>query len=250
MGRACDQFIDRSVDADGRRMKYQAVIFDLFGTLVKNFTVQQHEETLEQMVEILSAPHNKFIKLWYGTFNMRCTGELKTPEENVEYVCRELGIAADKVLVKKAAVIRYTLTRETMIPLPGAIDMLSSLKEQGIKIGLVSDCSSEVPRIWPDTPFYSVFDITTFSCTEGVKKPDPQIYKLAAEKLGVCPEDCLYIGDGSSNELTGAAAIGMHPVLIIDPEEDQAGTHRVDFEGAEWKGPVISSFSEVLNLVQ
>jgi putative hydrolase of the HAD superfamily len=137
-----------------------------------------------------------------------------------------------------------------LVPLPEALDMLSSLKEQGMKIGLVSDCSSEVPRIWPDTPFDQLFDITVFSCTEGVKKPDSQIYKLAADKLGVDPEDCLYIGDGSSNELTGAAAVGMHPVLIIDPEEDRTGTHRVDFEGEEWDGPVISSFDKVLNIVQ
>jgi putative hydrolase of the HAD superfamily len=231
-------------------MKYKAVIFDLFGTLVKNFTVQQHEWTLGQMAEILTTPRDEFIRLWYGTFNMRCLGELKTPEENVEYVCRELSIAADNDLVKKAAQIRYTLTRDTLVPLTGSLDMLSSLKKQGIKIGLVSDCSSEVPRIWPDTPFDQLFDITVFSCTEGVKKPDPQIYTLAAEKLYVNPEDCLYIGDGSSNELTGAAAVGMHPVLIIDPEEDQAGTHRVDFEGAEWEGPVISSLKEVLNIVQ
>ena len=75
-------------------MKYKAVIFDLFGTLVKNFTVQQHEGTLGQMAEILSAPRDEFIQLWYGTFTMRCLGELKTPEENVEYVCRELGTVA------------------------------------------------------------------------------------------------------------------------------------------------------------
>ena len=230
-------------------MKYRAVIFDLFGTLVKNFTIQQHEETLGQMAAILSAPREEFIRLWYGTFNMRCLGELKTPEENVEYVCRELGIVVDKDLVKNAAMIRYTLTKDTLVPLPDALDMLSSLKEQGIKIGLVSDCSSEVPNIWADKPFNSIFDITVFSCMEGMKKPDPQIYKLAAEKLDVNAEDCLYVGDGSSNELTGAAAVGMHPVLILDPEEDSSGTHRVDFEGAEWKGPVISSLNEVLELV-
>ena len=231
-------------------MKYRAVIFDLFGTLVKNFTVQQHEGTLGQMAEILSAPRDEFIQLWYGTFNMRCLGELKTPEENVDYVCRELGIETDKDMVKKAALIRYSLTKDTLIPLPGVIDMLSSLKKQGRKIGLVSDCSSEVPNIWPDTPFESIFDITVFSCTEGVKKPDPQIYRLAAEKLDVNPEDCLYIGDGSSNELTGAAAVGMYPVLIIDPEEDRSGTHRVDFEGDNWNGRVIPSLNEVINIVQ
>ena len=231
-------------------MKYKAVIFDLFGTLVKNFTVQQHEGTLGQMAEILSVPRDEFIHLWYSTFDMRCLGELKTPEENVEYVCRELGIAVDKDLVEKAVRIRYALTRDTMIPLPGAIDMLSFLKKQGMKIGLVSDCSSEVPKIWPDTPFDQLFDITIFSCSEGVKKPDPQIYTLAVEKLDVNPEACLYVGDGSSNELTGASAVGMYPVLIIDPEEDVSGTHRVDFEGMDWKGPVISSLKEVLNIVQ
>ncbi|UCC17202.1 MAG: HAD-IA family hydrolase [Dehalococcoidales bacterium] len=230
-------------------MKYEAVIFDLFGTLVKNYTVQQHEGTLTEMAAILSAPRDRFIQLWYDTFNMRCLGELKTPEENVVYVCRELGIAVDKDLVKQAALVRYTLTRDTMIPLPGALRILTSLKNRGMKIGLVSDCSSEAPKVWSDTPFYSLFDITIFSCMEGVKKPDPRIYNLAADRLGVKPEDCLYIGDGSSNELTGAAAVGMHPVLIIDPEEDSSGTHRVDFEGDEWRGPVISSLKEVLTLV-
>ena len=88
-----------------------------------------------------------------------------------------------------------------------------------------------------------------FSCKEGVKKPEPQIYTLAAEKLGVDPEDCLYIGDGSSNELTGATAVGMHPVLIIDPEEDRLGTHRVDFEGDKWKGPIISSLKDILVMI-
>jgi putative hydrolase of the HAD superfamily len=231
-------------------MKYKAVIFDLFGTLVKNFTVQQHEGTLGQMAAILTAPRKEFVRLWYGTFYMRCLGELKTPEENVEYVCRKLGITTQKDLVEKAATIRHTLTKDTMIPLPGAIDMLSSLNKQGIKVGLVSDCSSEVPRIWPDTPFSDIFDITVFSCTEGVKKPDPRIYKLAVDRLGVNPDDCLYIGDGSSNELTGAKAAGMHPVLILDPEEDFIETHRVDFEGDTWAGPVISSLKEVLNIVQ
>ncbi len=231
-------------------MKYKAVIFDLFGTLVKNFTVQQHEGTLEQMAEILSVPKEEFIRLWYGTFNMRCIGELKTPEENVEHVCRELGAAVSAAKAAEAARIRYALTRDTMVPLPGVIEMLSTLKGQGMKIGLISDCSSEVPNIWPDTPFGRLFDITVFSCVEGIKKPDPRIYNLAVDRLGVKPGDCLYVGDGSSNELTGAAAAGMHPVLVIDPTEDSPGTHRVDFEGDEWDGPVISSLDEVLNLAQ
>ena len=73
---------------------------------------------------------------------------------------------------------------------------------------------------------------------------------MAAERLEVKPGECLYVGDGSSNELTGAAAAGMHSVLVRHPDEDNSGIHRVDYEGAKWEGPVITSLKEVLNLVE
>ena len=73
---------------------------------------------------------------------------------------------------------------------------------------------------------------------------------MAADELGVKLGDCLYIGDGSSKELTGAAAAGMNPVLVRHPEEDNPGVHRVDSEGSEWDGPVISSLYEVLELIK
>jgi putative hydrolase of the HAD superfamily len=81
-----------------------------------------------------------------------------------------------------------------------------------------------------------------------LKKPDPRIYRLACENLGVTPEQVLYVGDGSSNELTGATVVGMHPVQIQDPGET-ADTHFVDKE-QDWTGPVITSLSEVLDIVQ
>jgi len=231
-------------------MKYEAVIFDLFGTLVQNFTVQQHEGSLEQMAEMLSAPSSDFIRLWYETFNERCTGIFKSPEENIDHVCRELGVKVDDSRRSDAARVRHDLTRNNMIPFPDTIHVLSTLKSAGCKTGLITDCSSEVPALWQDTPFASLFDVTLFSCVVGVKKPDPRIYHLAAEKLAVRPEDCLYVGDGSSNELTGAAEAGMNPVLVLDPAEDNPGIHRVEYEGADWEGPVISSLKEVLNLVK
>ena len=78
-----------------------------------------------------------------------------------------------------------------------------------------------------------------------MKKPDPRIYFMALEQLAIEPQDCLYIGDGSSHELTGALKVGMHPVWIRIPNEDEL---RIDEE--EWKGTVISSLKEVLILMQ
>ena len=231
-------------------MKYEAVIFDLFGTLIPNFSVREHEGALQEMASVLSAPFVEFIKLWYDTFNKRCTGVLQDPEANIDYICQKLSVPIKDSQRRFAAQIRFNLTVRSMTPSQEAIGVLSHLKSEGYKTGLVTDCSAEVPTIWQGTPFAPLFDVAVFSCKVGVKKPDPRIYKLAVEQLRVKPQRCLYIGDGSSQELTGAANIGMHPVLIRSPDEDSSKIHRVDAEAGEWDGPVISSLKEVLDLVK
>ncbi len=122
------------------------------------------------------------------------------------------------------------------------------MKAAGLKTALISDCTGEIPYIWGSTPFAPLFDVTVFSCIAGIKKPDPRIYRLATDELGVAPEDCLYIGDGSSRELTGARAVGMHPVLIRVPDESD-DAHRIDAESRTWRGAVINSLDEVPGLL-
>jgi putative hydrolase of the HAD superfamily len=70
---------------------------------------------------------------------------------------------------------------------------------------------------------------------------------LTLEQLAVKPENCLYIGDGDSQELSGAAQVGMHPVMIRVAYEDDTQPHLINRE--EWADPVISSLKEVLALV-
>jgi putative hydrolase of the HAD superfamily len=135
-----------------------------------------------------------------------------------------------------------------MVPRSDAIETLSHLKYEGCKTGLISDCSPEVPAIWKDTPFAKLIDVAIFSCLVGVKKPDPRIYHLTTNQLGIKPQKCLYIGDGSSQELTGASQVGMQAVLLRLPDEEGTDAHRIDSE--EWYGPVISVLTEVLILIK
>ena len=231
-------------------MKYKAVIFYLFGTLVPNMALSGHRDILRQMAHILSVLPDDFLQLWFDTFNERCTGIFQTPDDNVEHICRTLGMKVDENRVQLATRTRFEYAVGAMTPQPYAVETISHLKSRGCKIGLISDCSTEAPAIWPDTPFAPLFDTTTFSCAVGMKKPDPRIYQLTMGQLGVKARDCLYIGDGSSNELTGAKAVGMHPVLIRAPDEDSTKIHRIDAEGEKWNGPVISSLKEVMALVE
>ena len=81
----------------------------------------------------------------------------------------------------------------------------------------------------------------------GMKRRVPQIYQLATNQLGVKPQECLYIGDGSSRELSGAKQAGMNPILIrtLDAPADA-----YQIEAEEWNGLTISSLKEVLELVK
>jgi putative hydrolase of the HAD superfamily len=228
-------------------MKYQAVIFDLFGTITDNFFLPEYLSVLVEMASILEAPHDEFTRWWRDTFIERTTGVHPTHKESIEYICQKLGIRVSEAQVEHAARVRLGYTARAIKPRVGSIEVLTRLKSEGYKTGLISDCSGEIPIVWDNTPFAQLFDATVFSCKAGTKKPDPQIYYMATEKLMVEPQDCLYIGDGSSQELTGAANVGMHPVLIRVPDES-ADAHFIDRE-ENWEGPVISSLQEVINLL-
>jgi len=228
-------------------MSLRAVIFDLFGTLVDNFSVAEHRKVLGEMAEAVGAPAEEFAGLWMDTFGQRAAGAFSSVEGNIEYVCTALGVVPDQVGVANAARMRFELTQRSLGPRRDAVETLTQLRARRLKIGLISDCSAEVPALWPRTAFAPLVHAAVFSCQVRVKKPDPRIYLLACDRLGVKPEECLYVGDGSSRELSGAAAVGMKPVMVRVPYETTEATHRVDAE--EWEGGKISALTEVVGLL-
>ncbi len=225
-------------------MKYAAVIFDLFGTLVDDYSGPEYEVVLGQMASTLGVSYSDFRRLWSDTYYERNTGGFNSIEDNVVYICQRLEVQAEQDDTRRAARIRHDFKGGVMFaPRADVLEVLSHLKSQGLKIGLVSNCTPAAPAIWPDIPLASIFDVTVFSSSAGILKPDPRIYLLATERLGVQPEDCIYVGDGGSQELTGAAKVGMTPVLIRAPVEDFVVRE-------EWNGPTITSLTELLSLVE
>jgi putative hydrolase of the HAD superfamily len=236
---------------DNFEMKYKAVIFDLFGTLVDIYDRAGYYSVLREMMSVLKTPPDDFIKLWRNTNDKRATGGFRTLEENIEYIGHELKINFSKNQIERACKIRMDFVARALEPKPDAIETLAQLKSSGYKIGLISNCSTEPPVIWPDTPFAPFFNTAIFSSTCGLQKPDPRIFKLATKNLGVKPEECLYIGDGDGNELTGAAGVGMRPVLIRHSGADSANAlHSDNYEGQKWQGSTISALKEILSLLE
>ena len=222
-------------------MKYRAVIFDLFGTLVDNFLLPEYNAVLDRLAAILGVAPDDFQQWWRDSFDDRCSG--KHPDQRAG----KMNVPVTEQQLEEAFRVRLAYTAGSLKPRPDTIATIEAVRGAGLKTALVSDCTGEVPILWPDSPFGGLFDATIFSCRAGVKKPDPRIYHLATDAIGVKPEECLYVGDGSSSELTGARAVGMHAVLILDPNET-VDTHYVKRE-ENWNGDRIAYLSELLPLL-
>ena len=227
--------------------KFGAVIFDLFGTLVPNFSKLELERVLSETAALLSAPPEPFVRLWLDTFPQRATGVYRTKGANLAHICDSLGVTVDEELVSRAADLFLAFEQRHLIPCHDAIETLSRVKSAGLKIGLISDCSYPIPEVWPNTPFASLIDAAVFSCEVGVRKPDPRIYHLASTRLGVPPRYCLYVGDGGSQELTGASQVGMHPVLLRGRAEERDPEVRYDAD--VWHGPKMSTLEEIMGFL-
>jgi putative hydrolase of the HAD superfamily len=227
-------------------MKFKSVIFDLYGTLVDDFgssVGQKHTE----FVEAIAVPSDAFMKLWRQTTDMRVIGAFQTVEASIEYVCDLLGAPLTAEQLTRAVTIRLEFIKRTLTPRPDALETLAQLKSDGYKIGLLSNCSIDIPILWPETDFAGLTDSAIFSSRERLKKPDSRIYQLACERLGMKPEECLYIADGENHELAAAAKIGIHPLLLRNSSRDNRS--ELLREAREWQGDVVSNLPEVATLL-
>ena len=160
-------------------------------------------------------------------------------------VCNTIGARIDETAIDAASQIRFEYSRRTLRPRADAVATLDRLRSLGLRTALISDCSPDIPVLWPTTPFAQAIDEPLFSCLEGLTKPDPSIYLRACERLGVEPRVCVYVGDGGSRELTGAQRVGMRAILITTPVESAAYSS----ERASWQGEAIDTLSELPGLM-
>jgi putative hydrolase of the HAD superfamily len=227
-------------------VNFEAIIFDLFGTLVDDFATSVGQ-TYTELAKALQVPIEQFMPLWRQTTKMRSDGTFQTVEAGIEHVCGIMGTRVEPEQMAKAVEIRLQQTRRALEPRPDAVATLARLKDEGYKLGLLSNCSIEIPILWPQTTFAYVFDSAIFSSRERLKKPDPRIYHLACERLGVMPERCFYIADGENHELAAAAKVGLHSVLIRNSSRDNGS--ELLREAREWQGTAISSLPEAITLL-
>ena len=119
---------------------------------------------------------------------------------------------------------------------PRMIAALARCKEH-FKVGAITNnMKSDAARPAPRDPgraaamdsAMELFDVVVESSVEGIRKPDPAIYRLACERLSVDPARCVFLDDLGIN-LKPARAMGMHTIKVLDV--DQAIAELADATG-------------------
>jgi putative hydrolase of the HAD superfamily len=217
----------------------RAVVFDLWNTLA-TWPEDESKEFRRRWSARIGVEPEALDAVWYapGAYERRESGPIADALLSVHE-----AFAAD-VDVEEVVGWRLEMARRALVPDLEVVPTLTELHRRGIAVGLISNCTEEVALVWNDSTFAAHFDVAVFSATAGCMKPDRRIYELALEGLSLDGAECLFVGDGANDELSGAQRVGMAPVLL----QPDGGDPRWDGL-QEWPGLRVASVSQVLSLV-
>ena len=116
--------------------------------------------------------------------------------------------------------------------LPGAQEFIRSLKDNEIRIGLISNTGElsrdEIQALLPGDFDFGVFEegLTLLSSEIGIAKPNLGIFSLAVQHAGVSPWNTMFIGESLTESLAAQRA-GMQAARITNPEKDFASLEKI-----------------------
>jgi len=113
-------------------------------------------------------------------------------------------------------------TRTLRGPVPGTFDIVSELKSNGVRVyGLTNWWADLYKHAVAATPAIRLLDGVVVSGSEGIAKPDPQIFRLIANRFDFDPERAVFIDDSPVN-VAASEAVGFHGIQFTDAGELRA----------------------------
>lgn len=192
----------------------RAIFFDLFETLITEFADGKRISNRKYDYKALLDMENDVFK---REWSLRSDRRMRGHYPSFHAVMNDI-LASHNLPYPSAALdqLHQERVQEKLIPFqqidPHICAMLESLKERGLQLGLISNCTEEEVVGWQDSELASYFDSVIFSYDASMAKPDTAIYQLGCSQLGVTPKEAVFVGDGGSQELEGAARAGMKPL--------------------------------------
>ena len=229
-------------------MPISAVTFDLWQTLILDnrelgrarmkVRIDGAREALRDAGEEFSEDHviEAYRKCYRTCHDIRAQERDVTFIEQIEVFIRHIdgGLVErlqDEVVTRIATTYADSLFSYPPPPHPDAASVLRDLKEEGYRVGLISNTG-----MTPGTTFrkymdqigiLGYFDVLAFSDEMQLAKPSGEMFLQHVQALGVLPEKVVHVGDHLLNDVLGASRVGMRTIWIETHEE---GRPQVDVQ--------------------
>ncbi len=207
----------------------KGVFFDLGGTLRIAEQVPEHQERAKaRMAELAGAEDVQgfidMVEARYEPYRVWALGENKEagdydlwakwllpelPEEKLQAICHEMTY-------------QYRQVKGLRHIVDGGLEVIQTLHRRGYKLGIISNLigEEEIPNWLRDDGLEQYFDALVLSSVCHIRKPDPAMYWMGCDQLGLKPEECASVADNLNRDITGAKAAGIGAnILFISPEK-------------------------------
>ncbi len=201
--------------------KVKAVLFDFDDTLqsrpaaYKRYAdrfVKRHFPTLSPAEQ-----EKRALEMWHrnGDGHAHVNGSKYIPYPDYFQELIDLwGWKNPPTIDELTAECRQVLASETVL-FDDTRETLETLRQKGVLVGLITNgYSSMQGRKLDIAGIRPLLDLSVVSGDEGIRKPDPEIFRRAAARLGVSTADCVYVGDHPYYDLSGATEAGMRVIYV------------------------------------
>ena len=192
-------------------MEIAAALFDFGGVLVREGSVNDfarlapHADPAEVLRHAIGPYHEDHDHPWHRVER----GELEMAEWYALTVAAlaEVGIDVVRPTSSDGPPVVFT-------PNEPVVEAVRAARQAGGRTAVVTNNVRELSGTWrPVLPLDELFDTVVDSCEVGLRKPNPAIYLLAVERLGVAPERAVLLDDIESN-LDGARSAGLRAIHV------------------------------------
>jgi putative hydrolase of the HAD superfamily len=183
--------------------------------------------TIEALIEAVEGHFARWEDVWRAE-----PGQVLQPPTN-DYVAealRGVGIEPEAGALRAftdAILETSVYTAKVQAEEPGMSEALADLRRLGLRLACVSNAfmgAAVLDQIMLERGLGQHLELTVSSCELGYRKPHPQIYQAALDKLGIEAVEAVFVGDRLDADVEGPAALGMRTVLTHQyRQEDPAG---------------------------
>ncbi|XP_015221642.2 acyl-CoA dehydrogenase family member 10 isoform X1 [Lepisosteus oculatus] len=203
-----------SVKGGAHVRTYKAVIFDMGGVLLPSPYKNAAELELRHAVPVGTIAQAMRLGDKSSAWKRFITGEMSAAEfpDAFGKECSEIAGCSVPVDLFLAELMTGHMAQQ----LPAMTEAIQCIRAEGLKTAVLSnnfflhDGQTFLPVD------RSQFSVVVESCIEGMCKPDPRIYRLCAERLGVLPEESVFLDDVGQN-VTAAQQLGFRAIKVGDP---------------------------------